>query len=124
MRLIGTVVGYLAKGDVIFLFCVSSLFDMGASYYCYASDITCSFPANGKFSAKQKVVYNAVLAANRVVQAAVKPGVSWVDMHLLSNRTLLQHLTDAGLLKGSVDDMMKVLLEFLPYKSRFLSIKS
>lgn len=47
---------------------------MGAEYYCFASDITCSFPANGKFTDRQKGVYNAVLAANQAVIAHVKPG--------------------------------------------------
>ena len=51
------------------------LYDMGAEYYCFSSDITCSFPANGKFTPKQKAVYNAVLAASRAVLAAVKPGI-------------------------------------------------
>ena len=50
------------------------LFDMGGEYCCYASDITCSFPANGKFTDNQKVIYNAVLKANRAVMAAAKPG--------------------------------------------------
>lgn len=83
------------------------LFDMGAEYFCYASDITCSFPANGKFTEKQKIIYNAVLKANRAVIQAAKPGVSWVDMHLLSNRVMLQELLNAGILQGNVDDMMK-----------------
>ena len=52
-----------------------SLFDMGGEYCCYASDITCSFPANGKFTEDQKIVYNAVLKASRAVMAAVKPGM-------------------------------------------------
>ena len=51
------------------------LFDMGGEYCCYASDITCSFPANGKFTEDQKVIYNSVLKANRAVMAAAKPGV-------------------------------------------------
>ena len=55
-----------------------SLFDMGGEYYCYASDITCTFPVNGKFSEDQKVIYNAVLKANRAVFAAAKPGESYV----------------------------------------------
>lgn len=53
---------------------ISSLFDMGCSYFGYASDITCSFPASGKFTQDQKLIYNAVLAArDRVIQLA-KPG--------------------------------------------------
>lgn len=51
-----------------------SLFDMGGEYYCYVSDITCSFPVNGKFTPKQRLVYNAVLNANRTVMKACKSG--------------------------------------------------
>lgn len=51
-----------------------SLFDMGGEYYCYGSDITCSFPVNGKFTEKQRNIYEAVLRASRAVMAAVKPG--------------------------------------------------
>ena len=47
---------------------------MGAEYGGYASDITCSFPVNGKFTKKQKIIYNAVLKANRAVLKAIKPG--------------------------------------------------
>ena len=54
------------------LFC--SLFDMGGEYYCYTSDITCSFPANGKFTEDQRIIYEAVYKASRAVMAAVKPG--------------------------------------------------
>lgn len=83
------------------------LFDMGAEYYCYASDVTCSFPANGKFSEDQKMIYEAVLAANLAVFDAAKPGVFWTDMHQLSQRVLLQKLKEGGLLTGSVDEMME-----------------
>lgn len=84
------------------------LFDFGAEYYCFCSDITCSWPINGKFTEKQKIVYNAVLRANRAVLSALKPGVSWRDMHLLANRTVLEDLAAAGILTGSVDEMMAV----------------
>ena len=50
------------------------LFDMGGEYCCYTSDITCSFPVNGKFTEDQKIIYNAVLKASRAVLAAAKPG--------------------------------------------------
>jgi len=86
------------------------LFDMGAEYCCYTSDITCSFPANGKFTSKQRVIYEAVLASSRAVMKALKPGVSWTDMHLLSERVSLEALKAAGLLVGDVDEMMKVRL--------------
>ena len=57
-----------------FLSFLLSLFDMGGEYYCYTSDITCSFPANGKFTDKQRMIYNAVLKSSRAVMAAIKPG--------------------------------------------------
>ncbi|KAI1285452.1 Xaa-Pro dipeptidase [Halotydeus destructor] len=93
------------------------LFDMGCEYNCYASDITCSFPANGKFTADQKIVYNAVLKSSRAVMAAVKPGVSWLDMHLLADRVHLEELKKHGLLVGDVDEMMEQRLGavFMPH---------
>jgi len=93
------------------------LFDMGGEYCCYASDITCSFPANGKFTDDQKIIYNSVLKASRAVMAAVKPGVSWVDMHKLAERVELEELKNAGLLHGEVEEMMKVRLGavFMPH---------
>jgi len=113
------------------------LFDMGAEYCRYASDITVSFPANGRFTADQKLVYNAVLAANLAVQKAAKPGdlckncvlvfqlcllyvilgVNWVDMHLLAQRTILEHLRAGGLVTGDLDAMMEANLGavFMPH---------
>ena len=93
------------------------LFDMGCEYACYASDITSSFPANGTFTADQKKIYNAVLKSSRAVMAAVKPGVSWVDMHLLADRVHLEELVKIGLLKGDIDEMMEKRLgaTFMPH---------
>ncbi|KAL5021319.1 hypothetical protein ScPMuIL_000474 [Solemya velum] len=93
------------------------LLDMGGEYYCYASDITCSFPANGKFTEKQRGIYEAVFKSSRAVLAAAKPGVNWVDMHLLADRVHLEQLKSLGLLKGDVEDMMKVRLGavFMPH---------
>jgi Xaa-Pro dipeptidase len=82
------------------------LFDMGAEYYCFCSDITCSYPVSGKFTDKQKIIYNAVWRATKAVLKAAKPGVAWPDMQLLSNREMLTDLLEAGLLQGNLDDMM------------------
>uniref|UniRef100_A0A0M3HGK6 Peptidase_M24 domain-containing protein n=1 Tax=Ascaris lumbricoides TaxID=6252 RepID=A0A0M3HGK6_ASCLU len=49
------------------------LLDMGPECECYASDVTTTFPSNGKFTEKQKLIYNAVLRANREVIKAAKP---------------------------------------------------
>uniref|UniRef100_A0A663M3E8 Xaa-Pro dipeptidase n=1 Tax=Athene cunicularia TaxID=194338 RepID=A0A663M3E8_ATHCN len=92
-----------------------SLFDI--FYYCYGSDITCTFPANGKFTPDQRAVYEAVLKSSRAVMKAVKPGVAWPDMHRLADRVHLEELTKIGILKGNVDDMVKVHLGavFMPH---------
>ncbi|KAK2173550.1 hypothetical protein NP493_868g03000 [Ridgeia piscesae] len=93
------------------------LFDMGGEYYCYCSDITCSYPADGKFTADQRLIYEAVLQSNRAVLAACKPGVSWVDMHKLAERTLLERLREGDLLRGDVEEMMDTRLGaiFMPH---------
>ncbi|RWS20454.1 xaa-Pro dipeptidase-like protein, partial [Leptotrombidium deliense] len=93
------------------------LFDMGCEYHCYASDITCSFPANGKFSNDQKIIYNAVLKANRAVMKEMKPGVSWVEMHLLAEKVMLEDMKNNGLLRGEIEEMMSARLGaiFIPH---------
>lgn len=50
------------------------LLDMGGEYHCYASDITCSFPANGKFSDDQRMVFETVRDMAFAVMDAMKPG--------------------------------------------------
>eukprot|EP00850_Spirogloea_muscicola_P016680 SM000137S00458 [mRNA] locus=s137:229545:242969:+ [translate_table: standard] len=84
-----------------------ALLDMGAEYSCYASDITCSFPVNGRFSDDQRVVYEGVLAAQKAVFAAMKPGVSWVNMHILAERHILRALKNGGFLQGSEEEMLE-----------------
>ncbi|KAL5962245.1 Xaa-Pro dipeptidase [Taenia solium] len=93
------------------------LFDMGGEYYCYCSDITCSFPVNGKFTPDQRLIYEAVLAAVRTVTSHLRPGVSWLEMHKLAERTILEHLKAGGLLQGSVETMMSAHLGaiFMPH---------
>ena len=57
-----------------------ALLDMGAEYHGYVSDITCSFPLSGSFTADQRGVYEGVLAAQRVVLE-----VSFISTTLLSS---------------------------------------
>mmetsp|Transcript_753 Transcript_753/g.1833 ORF Transcript_753/g.1833 Transcript_753/m.1833 type:complete len:511 (-) Transcript_753:177-1709(-) len=93
------------------------LFDMGTEYHCYGSDITCSFPANGNFTDDQKMIYEAVLASQRAVFEKVRPGVSWPEMHVLAERTILEKLLEGGLLVGDVDEMLEARLGavFMPH---------
>ncbi|EPY20296.1 Xaa-Pro dipeptidase [Strigomonas culicis] len=84
-----------------------ALLDMGGNYHGYAADITCSFPVNGRFTPTQRVIYDAVLEAHDRVLRAVRPGVSWVDMHRLAIRTTCEHLIRADVLRGDVDTLME-----------------
>ncbi|KAL2534287.1 Metallopeptidase M24 family protein [Abeliophyllum distichum] len=83
-----------------------ALLDMGAEYHFYGSDITCSFPANGKFTRDQSLIYNAVLRAHNAVISSMRHGVRWVDMHKLAEKTILESLKEGGLLCGDVDAMI------------------
>lgn len=77
-----------------------ALLDMGAEYHFYGSDITCSFPVNGTFTNDQKIVYGAVLKAQKAVIHAIRPGVSWVDLHKLAETCILETLKENGGCKG------------------------
>ncbi|KAF5788555.1 putative xaa-Pro dipeptidase [Helianthus annuus] len=83
-----------------------ALLDMGAEFCFYGSDITCSYPVNGKFTSNQRLIYNAVLDAHDAVISSMKPGVNWVDMHKLAEKIVLQALKKGSLLVGDVDEMM------------------
>ncbi|KAK9848336.1 hypothetical protein WJX84_000611 [Apatococcus fuscideae] len=83
------------------------LLDMGCEYYRYGSDITCSFPANGKFTADQRVIYEAVLSAHAAVLAEMRPGIAWPEMQLLAERHILGGLKNGGFLKGDVSEMVE-----------------
>lgn len=100
----------IANGDMC-------LFDMGGNYMGYAADITCSFPCNGKFTPDQKMIYEAVLAANVAVAKAAKPGVLWSDMHRLAEKQILTHLKNGGLVTGDVEEMLSAGLGaiFMPH---------
>jgi Xaa-Pro aminopeptidase len=76
------------------------LIDAGCEYQCYASDITRTFPVNGRFTAEQRAVYDIVLEANLAAIAQVKPGNSWDDPHQAAVHVVTRGLKQLGLLKG------------------------
>jgi len=81
--------------------------DMGGEYNGYATDITRSYPVNGRFTPEQKVVFNAVYEAQQACFKAMKPGVSYPDMHRLAERVIIEHLSRAGILhNGTVEEMV------------------
>jgi Xaa-Pro aminopeptidase len=79
------------------------LIDAGCEYQGYASDITRTFPVNGRFSAEQRAVYEAVLAAQLACLHAVRPGVEFHDYHKVAERVLAQAFIDLGLIEGPLD---------------------
>lgn len=83
------------------------LIDAGAEFRCYASDVTRTFPINGRFSAPQRRVYDAVLAAQKAAIEAVRPGVSLLDVHAIAVRSLTQSMIELRLLEGSVDELIE-----------------
>ena len=78
------------------------LIDAGCEYECYASDITRTFPVNGRFTPEQRAVYEVVLEANRAAIAKVRPGNHWNEPHEAAVRVITQGLVKLGLLKGRV----------------------
>ena len=93
------------------------LADCGAEYYQYGSDLTLTYPVSGTFTPQQRTVYEAVLAALEAVEAAMRPGVPWWQMHLLAEREILGALTRAGLLRGALEEQMAARLGalFMPH---------
>lgn len=83
------------------------LVDAGCEYQYYASDVTRTFPANGKFSSEQKAVYDIVLAAQLAGIKAVKPGAPWTIVQDVILKIITQGLVDLGLLKGNVSSLIE-----------------
>ena len=70
----------------------------------YASDITRTIPANGKFTSMQKDIYQVVLKTQMSSIKTIKPGVSYKNIHLKAAKIITQGLKDLGLMKGDVND--------------------
>lgn len=90
----------LADGDLL-------LIDAGCELDGYASDITRTFPVNGRYSGPQRAVYELVLAAQAAAIAAVRPGAHWNDPHDSAVRVLAQGFIDLGLLQGTLDAVLE-----------------
>lgn len=89
----------LKDGDLV-------LIDAGAEVQFYASDITRTFPVNGRFSPAQREIYELVLQAQREAIAQVQPGRPYNLMHETAVRVLTEGLVRLGLLQGEVDDLI------------------
>ncbi|QKG78726.1 aminopeptidase P family protein [Tenuifilum thalassicum] len=81
------------------------LIDSGAEYSShYASDFTRTIPVDGKFTERQKAIYNIVLAANNKAIEISKPGIPYLDVHKASAKVIVEGLSALGLMKGDADE--------------------
>ena len=84
------------------------LLDAGAEMASgYCADVTRAWPVSGRFSPEAPDVYDVVLAAEQAAIAAVKPGVRYRDLHLLSARVLSDGLVQMGLMHGDADALVE-----------------
>ncbi len=90
----------LYDGDIV-------LVDAGAELYGYASDITRTFPANGKFSGEQRAIYELVLASQKAAIEKVYPGCRVNEPHEAAVHTLTDGLVALGFLHGDVEALIK-----------------
>jgi Xaa-Pro aminopeptidase len=98
------------------------LIDAGCELDGYASDITRTFPANGKFSGPQRALYDIVLASQDASVAATRPGARFTDPHEAAVKVLAQGMLDVGLLDankvGTLDDVIEKRAYFPFYMHR------
>jgi Xaa-Pro aminopeptidase len=83
------------------------LIDAGCEVEGYASDVTRTFPVNGRFSPAQRDAYQIVLAAQQAAIAAIRPGNHFMDAHEAALRVLVQGMLDLKLLAGTVDGLIE-----------------
>lgn len=83
------------------------LIDAGFEYEGYASDVTRTYPANGRYTDEQAAVYQTVLnALNRTIEM-VEPGIKMEDLHLAAAEIILEGLKRMGLVKGTKAELME-----------------
>ncbi len=90
----------LGDGDLV-------LIDAGCEYDYYASDITRTFPVNGRYSPAQRALYEVVLAAQLAAIRACVAGNHWNDPHDAAVRVITQGLVSLGFLKGKLAKLIK-----------------
>ncbi len=99
------------EGDVV-------LMDVGAEYANYASDMTRCVPVSGKFSKRQKEVYNAVLRVKKAAAKLLVPGTIWADYHVEVGKLMTAELLGLGLI--SKEDVDKEDPNWPAYKKYFM----
>ena len=72
----------------------------------YASDITRVIPVGGKFSQKQREIYEIVLDANNNTHNTAKPNIKYLEIHRMAAKIIASGLKDLGIMRGSLDDIV------------------
>ena len=72
----------------------------------YASDFTRTYPTSGKFTTKQREVYQIVYDCNELAFQMARPGITYREVHLATARKMLEGLSALGLVKGDLDEMV------------------
>ena len=81
------------------------LVDAGCEFELYASDITRTFPINGKFTAPQLAIYEVVLEAQVKSIEAISTNNNVMDAQIISEKVITQGLIDLGILQGSMEEL-------------------
>lgn len=111
---------HYAAGDTLLRAGQLCLIDAGCEVDGYASDVTRTFPAAGRFSGEQRALYDIVLAAQQAAIAQTHPGARKQDGHWAAVRVLAQGLLDTGLLdRGRLGDVDAV-IESAAYRSFYM----
>jgi Xaa-Pro aminopeptidase len=90
----------LRDGDLL-------LVDAGAEYKGYASDITRTFPINGRYTKPQREIYDLVLKAQMSCVEMVRPGVTHDQLKQHSIEVLTEGMVELGLLEGKTEELIK-----------------
>lgn len=100
----------LKDGDLI-------LIDAGAEFEHYASDITRTFPRNGKFTKDQSDIYSIVLSTLKECEAVIKPEISFSDIYKVAKTNIIKGLIELGVLKCTLEEGMenKEYLKYFPH---------
>lgn len=90
----------LNDGDLV-------LIDAGVEIDLYASDITRTFPVNGRFSEEQRIIYELVLKSQEAAIAAIAPGRNWNEFHDAATQVLTEGMIELGLLSDTLEQALE-----------------
>jgi len=95
------------------------LVDAGAEWRLYSGDITRTVPVSGRFSPRQREIYEIVEAARRTAVERIAPGLRTDELHLAAVETIVRGLLDLDVLQGSFDELMegKAYESYFPHRT-------